>query len=45
MSRIIKTWRDPYDAGFSTCRKKQIEIQQGLTVLVGCNVPRYILKV
>ena len=37
MSRIIKTWRDPYDAGFSTCRKKQIEIQQGLTVLVGCN--------
>lgn len=37
MSRIIKTWRDSYDAGFSTCRKKQIEIQQGLTVLVGCN--------
>lgn len=37
MSRVIKTWRDPYDAGFSTCRKKQIEIQQGLTVLVGCN--------
>lgn len=37
MSRIIKTWRDPYDAGFSTCRKKQIEVQQGLTVLVGCN--------
>ncbi len=34
MSRIIKTWRDPYDAGFSTCRKKQIEINPGVTVLV-----------
>lgn len=33
----IKTWRDPYDAGFSTCRPKEIEIQSGLTVLVGCN--------
>lgn len=37
MSRIINTWRDPYDAGFSTCRKKQIEINPGVTVLVGCN--------
>lgn len=37
MSRIINTWRDPYDAGFSTCRKKQIEINSGVTVLVGCN--------
>ena len=37
MSKIIKTWRDPYDAGFSTCRKKEIELQPGLTVLVGCN--------
>ncbi len=35
--RIINTWRDPYDAGFSTCRLKQITIQSGLTVLVGCN--------
>lgn len=37
MSKTINTWRDPYDAGFSTCRKKQVEIQPGLTVLVGCN--------
>lgn len=37
MSRVIHTWRDPYDQGFSTCRPKQITIQPGLTVLVGCN--------
>lgn len=37
MSRIIKTWRDPYDEGFTPTRPKQIEIQPGLTVLVGCN--------
>lgn len=37
MSKIINTWRDPYDAGFSTCRRKEVEFQPGLTVLVGCN--------
>lgn len=37
MSRIIKTWRDPYDEGFTLTRPKEIEIQPGLTVLVGCN--------
>lgn len=37
MSRKIKTWRDPYDEGFSTCRRKEIEINPGVTVLVGCN--------
>lgn len=37
MSRIFKTWRNPYDEGFSTCRKKEIEINSGVTVLVGCN--------
>lgn len=37
MSRIIKTWRNPYDEGFTPTRPKQIEIQPGLTVLVGCN--------
>lgn len=37
MSRVINTWRDPYDQGFSICRPKQITIQPGLTVLVGCN--------
>ena len=35
--RIINTWRDPYDEGFSTCRPKQITIKSGLTILVGCN--------
>ena len=34
---IIKTWRDPYDAGFTPTRPKEIEINSGLTVLVGCN--------
>ena len=37
MSRKIKTWRDPFDAGFSICRRKEIEIHPGVTVLVGCN--------
>lgn len=37
MGRTINTWRDPYDAGFSTCRRTQVEFQPGLTVLVGCN--------
>lgn len=37
MSRVIKTWRDPYDEGFTLTRPKEIEIQPGLTVLVGCN--------
>ena len=35
--RRIKTWRDPYDEGFSTCRPREIELHTGLTVLVGCN--------
>ena len=34
---IIKTWRDPYDAGFSPTKPKEIELKPGLTVLVGCN--------
>lgn len=33
----IKTWRDPYDAGFNVTNPKEIELQSGLTVLVGCN--------
>ena len=37
MSRKIKTWRDPCGEGFSTCRKAEIEIFPGTTVLVGCN--------
>ena len=35
--RIINTWRDPYDEGFSTCRLRQVTIKSGFTVLVGCN--------
>ena len=34
---IIKTWRDPYNAGFTPTRPKEIELKTGLTVLVGCN--------
>lgn len=33
----IKTWRDPYEAGFSPTKPKEIELNPGLTVLVGCN--------
>lgn len=33
----INTWRNPYDEGFSTCRRKEVEFKPGLTVLVGCN--------
>lgn len=33
----IKTWRDPYDAGFTPTKPKEIELNAGLTVLVGCN--------
>ena len=37
MPRTIITWRDPYDEGFSTCRKKEVTFEPGVTVLVGCN--------
>lgn len=37
MSRIIETWRDPYGEGFTPTRPRKIELQPGLTVLVGCN--------
>lgn len=37
MARTIKTWRDPYDAGFSTTRPREITINPGVTILVGCN--------
>lgn len=33
----ITTWKDPYDAGFSITTRKELEIKEGLTVLVGCN--------
>lgn len=37
IEKDIKTWRNPYDCGFSTTRLKNIIIKSGLTVLVGCN--------
>lgn len=37
MSRTINTYRDPYGEGFTLTRLKKIEINPGLTVLVGCN--------
>jgi adenylate kinase family enzyme len=33
----IKILRDPYDAGFTPTKAKEIELNTGLTVLVGCN--------
>lgn len=33
----VKTWRDPYEAGFSPTRPTSITLEEGLTVLVGCN--------
>ncbi len=35
--RTFKTFRDPFGVGFNTTKPKQIEIKDGLTVLVGCN--------
>ena len=37
IEKDIKTWRNPYDCGFSTTRLKNIIIKSGITVLVGCN--------
>lgn len=33
----IKVWRDPYDNGWNTTRRKEIEFTPGITILVGCN--------
>ena len=35
--RTFSVWRDPFGEGFNLCRRKTIEIKEGLTVLVGCN--------
>ncbi len=34
---IIKTWRNPYETGVNLTTPKEIELNSGLTVLVGCN--------
>lgn len=36
-TRKIKTWRNPYSKGSSLCTPREIEIHEGITVLVGCN--------
>lgn len=33
----IEVWRDPYAIGVTFTKAKNIELQEGLTVLVGCN--------
>ena len=33
----IKTWRDPYDDGWATTKKEEIDFKPGITILVGCN--------
>lgn len=34
---VIKTWRNPYETGVNLTTPKEINIEEGLTVLVGCN--------
>lgn len=36
-TRKIKTWRNPFGEGFSICRRREIELKSGVTILVGCN--------
>lgn len=33
----IKVWRNPYDTGVNITNPKEIQLEKGLTVLVGCN--------
>lgn len=33
----IKIWKDPYDTGSTLTLAKEIELKQGLSVIVGCN--------
>lgn len=33
----VKVWEDPYGIGVKFTRAKNVELQEGLTVLVGCN--------
>ncbi len=37
MSKKFKLWNDPYDRGFNLYKKRTVEINPGVTVLVGCN--------
>lgn len=33
----IKTWRDPYEEGYSTTYARNVQFHPGVTILVGCN--------
>jgi len=35
--RKIKIWKDPYDMGFNTTERREITLEPGITILVGCN--------
>lgn len=37
MSRKFKLWKDPCDCGYDLWKRRTIEIENGVTVLVGCN--------
>lgn len=34
---LIEVWRDPYDIGVNITKKRELEFNPGVTVLVGCN--------
>ncbi len=34
---VIKTWRNPYENGSNLTAPREIELKEGVTVLVGCN--------
>ena len=37
MSRKITIWKDPYDGGFDISIRRNIEINEGVTIIIGCN--------
>ena len=37
MGRKITIWKDPYDSGFDISSRRNVEINEGVTVLIGCN--------
>ena len=37
MSKKITIWKDPYNRGFDISSRRHVEINEGVTVLIGCN--------
>lgn len=37
MSYELKVWRDPYESGYNVTVPKKVVLEEGLTVLIGCN--------